>query len=146
MIGLVKNRTARYVRASPTKVRAIHRHLWTQTTQLYEQLKLIDEGNGTVYDNTTIVHWNELAQGDTHSISECMVILAGGSNFFRAARQHHAQRVARVAATPVGAKGRDVVRLDQHIAFAQQPDQSGDQWIQGKLCLCLLYTSPSPRD
>lgn len=69
-----------------TKVRAIHRHLWTQTTQLYEQLKLIDEGNGTVYDNTTIVHWNELAQGDTHSISECMVILAGGSNFFRKGR------------------------------------------------------------
>ena len=54
--------------------------------ETHEQLKLIDEGNGTVYDNTTIVHWNELAQGDTHSISECMVILAGGSNFFRKGR------------------------------------------------------------
>ncbi|MFO0722997.1 MAG: DUF1552 domain-containing protein [Myxococcota bacterium] len=69
-----------------TKIRAINQHLWTQTTFLYEELKAIQEGDGTVYDNTTIMHWNELAQGDTHSTSECMVILAGGSKYFRKGR------------------------------------------------------------
>jgi hypothetical protein len=65
-------------------VRAIHRHLWTLSTNLYEVLKSTPEGEGTLWDNTLIVHWNELGQGDSHSINDQLVVFAGGMDgYFR---------------------------------------------------------------
>jgi hypothetical protein len=70
-----------------TTVRQIHRHLWTLNTQLYAELKAIAEGDGTVWDNTLIVHWNELGQGDTHDISNNLVVFTGGNQgYFRMGR------------------------------------------------------------
>lgn len=69
------------------KIRAIHKHLWTMSTALYEELKSVPEGAGTLWDNTLVVHWNELGQGDTHSENDAMVILAGGTgNYFKRGR------------------------------------------------------------
>ena len=68
-------------------IRLIHKHLWTQNTGLYEILKATPDGDATLWDHTQIVHWNELAQGDTHAINNCMVILAGvAHNTFRRGR------------------------------------------------------------
>ena len=61
-------------------VRRIHEHLWTQNTKLYELLKNTPEGDGTLWDHTLIVHWNELGQGDSHSINDSLVVLAGGAH------------------------------------------------------------------
>ena len=74
--------------ASFTKIRAIHKHLWTQTTKLYEELKKIPEAGGTMWDHTLIVHWNELGQGDSHTIRNNMVILAGGAHNYLAPQQN----------------------------------------------------------
>jgi hypothetical protein len=65
--------------AAFSKVRLIHKHLWTLSTSLYESLKSVPEAGGTLWDNTLIVHWNELGQGDVHSENDAMVILAGGA-------------------------------------------------------------------
>ena len=62
-----------------TKIRAIHKHLWTMSTKLYEALKAVPEGDGTLWDSTLVVHWNELGQGDTHSENDALVVLAGGA-------------------------------------------------------------------
>jgi hypothetical protein len=68
-------------------IRDIHKHLWTQNLNLYETLKAMPDGDGTLWDKTLVVHWNELAQGDTHAINNCMVILAGkADNAFRRGR------------------------------------------------------------
>jgi hypothetical protein len=73
--------------ASFAQIRQIHRHLWTLSTNLYETLKAVPEGDGTLWDNTLIVHWNELGQGDTHSIDDVMTIFAGGmSGYFERGR------------------------------------------------------------
>jgi hypothetical protein len=63
--------------AAFANIRAIHKHLWTQNLGLYEILKNTSDGDGTLWDHTLVVHWNELAQGDTHAINNCMVIFAG---------------------------------------------------------------------
>jgi len=69
------------------KVRVIHKHLWTQNLKLYEALKATPDGDGTLWDKTLIVHWNELAQGDTHAINNNLVIFAGkADNAFRRGR------------------------------------------------------------
>jgi uncharacterized protein DUF1552 len=69
------------------KIRSIHKHLWTMSTSLYENLKAVPEAGGTLWDNTLIVHWNELGQGDIHSENDAMVILTGGaSNHFKRGR------------------------------------------------------------
>ncbi|MCC7382163.1 MAG: DUF1552 domain-containing protein [Deltaproteobacteria bacterium] len=73
--------------AAFTNVRRIHQHLWTLNTQLYEELKAIDEGNGTLWDHTLVVHWNELAQGDSHATDNSLVVLAGRAHdYFRRGR------------------------------------------------------------
>jgi hypothetical protein len=59
-------------------IHTIHQHLWTMSTNLYEILKSTPEGDGTLWDNTMIVHWNELGQGDVHSTNDQLVIFAGG--------------------------------------------------------------------
>jgi hypothetical protein len=69
------------------KIRTIHKHLWTQNTKLYDALKAMPDGDGTLWDRTLVVHWNELAQGDTHAINNAMVIFAGAAdNAFRRGR------------------------------------------------------------
>jgi hypothetical protein len=54
--------------------------LWTQNTKLYDLLKATPDGDGTLWDHTLVVHWNELGQGDKHSIEDTMVVLAGGAH------------------------------------------------------------------
>jgi Protein of unknown function (DUF1552) len=60
------------------QIRTIHRHLWTLSTGLYDILKATPEGDGTLWDNTLVVNWNELGQGDVHSIDDSLVVFAGG--------------------------------------------------------------------
>lgn len=62
-----------------TRIRQIHRHLWTLSTGLYDVLKATPEGDGSLWDNTLIVHWNELGQGDVHSPNDSLVVFAGGA-------------------------------------------------------------------
>jgi hypothetical protein len=61
-------------------IRAIHKHLWEQNTKLYELLKATPDGDGTLWDHTLVVHWNELGQGDSHTINDSLVVLAGGAH------------------------------------------------------------------
>ena len=61
-------------------VRRIHKHLWTENTKLYDLLKATPDGEGTLWDHTLIVHWNELGQGDAHSIEDSLVVFAGGAH------------------------------------------------------------------
>jgi hypothetical protein len=69
------------------KIRTIHKYLWTENLKLYEALKAMPDGDGTLWDRTLVVHWNELAQGDTHAINNNLVIFAGkADNAFRRGR------------------------------------------------------------
>ncbi len=61
-------------------IRRIHAHLWAQNTKFYELLKATPDGDGTLWDHTLVVHWNELGQGDSHSINDALVVLAGGAH------------------------------------------------------------------
>jgi hypothetical protein len=73
--------------AAFVKIRAIHKHLWTMSTSLYEALKAVPEAGGTLWDNTLVVHWNELGQGDAHSENDALVVLAGGGGgYFKRGR------------------------------------------------------------
>ena len=73
--------------AAFVKIRAIHKHLWTMSTDLYAALKAVPEAGGTLWDSTLVVHWNELGQGDTHSENDALVVLAGGAgNYFKRGR------------------------------------------------------------
>jgi hypothetical protein len=73
--------------ASYGSIRQIHKHLWTQNTKLYELLKATPDGDGTLWDHTLIVHWNELGQGDSHSINDALVVFAGRAHdYFRRGR------------------------------------------------------------
>jgi hypothetical protein len=68
-------------------IRKIHKHLWESTLPLYEELKKMTEPGGSVWSNTLIVHWNELGQGDSHTIRDNLVVFAGGTqNYFRRGR------------------------------------------------------------
>jgi len=69
------------------KIRTIQKHLWTENLKLYETLKGTPDGDGTLWDKTLVVHWNELAQGDTHAINNQLVVFAGkADNAFRRGR------------------------------------------------------------
>jgi len=62
------------------KVRAIHKHLWQQSVTLHDLLQATPDGSGgTLWDNTLVVHWNELGQGDVHSENDALVVFAGGA-------------------------------------------------------------------
>lgn len=66
--------------ASFAKIRVIHKHLWQQSVTLHDLLKATPDGpGGTLWDNTLVVHWNELGQGDTHSENDALVVFAGGA-------------------------------------------------------------------
>jgi len=60
-------------------IRQIHKHLWEGSTTLYEELMITPDGDGTLWDNTAVVHWNELGQGDAHSLHDNLVVIAGGA-------------------------------------------------------------------
>ncbi len=71
------------------KIRAIIQRLHLRTVELlYGALKGVEENGGTVYDNTMVMHWSELAQGDTHSNSDNLVMFGGGGSakYFRTGR------------------------------------------------------------
>lgn len=71
------------------KIRAIHKKISEKTIELlYGALKGVQEYGGTVYDNTLVMHWSELAQGDTHSNSDNLVMFGGGGakKYFRTGR------------------------------------------------------------
>jgi hypothetical protein len=65
-----------------TQIRMIHRHLWESTTSLYEELMATPDGEGSLWDSTAVVHWNELGQGDVHSTHDALCIIAGGADGF----------------------------------------------------------------
>ena len=68
-------------------IRAIHKHLWEETLPLYDKLKAAGEADANLWANTLIVHWNELGQGDSHTIRDNLVVFAGGAqNYFRRGR------------------------------------------------------------
>jgi hypothetical protein len=68
-------------------IRKIHKHLWESTVPLYDKLKAAGEAGDSLWDNTLVVHWNELGQGDSHTIRDNLVVLAGGAqNHFRRGR------------------------------------------------------------
>jgi hypothetical protein len=72
-----------------TRIRQIIRTLHQRTVDgLYTELKAIPEGNGeSVYDNTLVMHWSELSQGDTHGNSNNLVMFGGGAKkLFRTGR------------------------------------------------------------
>ena len=71
-----------------SKIRAIHKHLWEQSVTLHDLLKATPDGpGGTLWDNTLVVHWNELGQGDVHSENDALVVLAGGAGgYFKMGR------------------------------------------------------------
>ena len=66
--------------AAFAKIRKINTHLWGLNVNLHNNLKAIKEGDGSVWDNTLVVHWNELGQGDQHSTDNDLVVLAGGAS------------------------------------------------------------------
>lgn len=65
-----------------SQIRMIHRHLWEATTSLYDELMATPDGEGTLWDSTAIVHWNELGQGDVHSTHDALAVIAGGADGF----------------------------------------------------------------
>jgi len=66
--------------AAFAKIRKINQHLWGLNVNLHNNLKAIKEGDGSVWDNTLVVHWNELGQGDLHSTDNDLVVLSGGAS------------------------------------------------------------------
>lgn len=76
-------------------IRRINTELWTQTVKLYELLKNTDDGDGTLWDHTLVVHWNELGRGYSHSNNDNMVIFAGvAHDYFRRGRYLNLQSAA----------------------------------------------------
>ena len=69
-------------------IRQIHKHLWEQSVTLHDLLKATPDGMGTtLWDNTLVVHWNELGQGDVHSENDALVVFAGGAGgYFKMGR------------------------------------------------------------
>lgn len=82
--------------ASFTKIRAIKKNLFQLSTQLHTELKAIPEAGGTVWDNSLVVHWSELSQGDTHATNNDLVVFAGGAGgYFRMGRYLNLQSAAK---------------------------------------------------
>jgi hypothetical protein len=70
-----------------TKIRTVKKYLFDQSTKLHDELMLLPENGKTVFDNTLVVHWSELSQGDTHQKDKDLVVLATGeSGVFRRGR------------------------------------------------------------
>ena len=70
-----------------TKIRAVKKYLFQSSTLLHDELKALPEAGGTVWDNSLVMHWSELSQGDTHQVDSDLVVLAGGAGkYFRMGR------------------------------------------------------------
>lgn len=70
-----------------TKIRAVKKNLFNLSCQLHTELQARTEAGTNIFENTLVVHWSELSQGDTHQIDRDLVVLAGGAgNHFRMGR------------------------------------------------------------
>ncbi len=70
-----------------TKIRSVKKYLFDQSTKLHDELMRLPENGKTLFDNTLVVHWSELSQGDTHQKDKDLVIMATGqSGVFRTGR------------------------------------------------------------
>jgi hypothetical protein len=70
-----------------TKIRAVKKHLFEESMKLHDELMRLPEAGKTVFDNTLVVHWSELSQGDTHQKDKDLVVFATGqSGVFRTGR------------------------------------------------------------
>ena len=56
---------------------ALNRWYAEQLANLIQAMKLIPEGDGTMFDNTVILWWNELARGNAHDFENMPYLLAG---------------------------------------------------------------------
>ena len=65
--------------ASQTKLTKINTWYAQQVAYLMEKLDSVEEGDGTVLDNTLIVWGNELGKGNVHSHHPIPFVLAGGA-------------------------------------------------------------------
>jgi hypothetical protein len=72
--------------ASFAKIRSIKKYLFDQSTKLHDELKALPEAGKALFDNTLVVHWSELSEGDTHQTDKDLVVLAGGGGYFRTGR------------------------------------------------------------
>ena len=69
------------------KIRQIKKGLFSRTTKLFDELKSLNEGSGTLWDHTLVVNWSELSQGNTHQTDQDLVVFAGGAHgYFRTGR------------------------------------------------------------
>ena len=64
----------------------VHRWYATQFAYFVERLKGIQEGNGTVYDNTIILWSNELGDPSQHLNNNIPFVIAGGGGTFKRGR------------------------------------------------------------
>jgi hypothetical protein len=69
-----------------SKIRMVKKYLFDQSTKLHDELMALPENGKTVFDNTLVVHWSELSQGDTHQKDKDLVVFAGGGGYFRTGR------------------------------------------------------------
>ncbi len=69
-----------------TSIRAIKKYLFDSSTKLHDALKAIPEQGKTIFDNSLVVHWSELSEGDTHQVDKDLVVLGGGGGYFRTGR------------------------------------------------------------
>ena len=69
------------------KLITINNFFATQLRYLIGKLSEVQEGNGTMLDNTLIVWGNELGKGNSHSHHPVPIVLAGGAaGYFRMGR------------------------------------------------------------
>ncbi len=82
--------------ASFTSIRSIKQNLFRASCGLHTELSAIPEAGGTLFDNTLVVHWSELSQGDSHNRDNDLMILAGGAGgYFRMGRYLDVRRAAK---------------------------------------------------
>jgi hypothetical protein len=59
-----------------------------QLSLALQKMKTVQEGNGTLLDNTLVVYFNECAHGNEHSIKNMPVLMVGGKNLGLQTGQH----------------------------------------------------------
>ncbi|MBA4031514.1 MAG: hypothetical protein C0478_11590 [Planctomyces sp.] len=62
------------------KLRKVDRHLITQFAYFLEKLDSIQEGNGTLLDNSMIVYGSAIGDGDRHNHNDLPILFAGRGN------------------------------------------------------------------
>lgn len=74
--------------AQDAPLSAIYGWYAQQFAELIDRLKAIPEGDGTVFDNTTLVWLSDLADGRTHSHENLSYVIAGGGWHFGAGNRY----------------------------------------------------------